>query len=148
LLAAHFIQRFRQPGSTRGFRLNPEQMEGLKQYDWPGNIRELQNAIERATIVSRGGPLRLDLALSPSTSSADSVPSQVEVGEEPAFVPAEEWKQRERRNLLAALKSANWRIYGPGGAAELLGLKPTTLTSQMKALGIRQPSDKRTRTSR
>jgi transcriptional regulator with GAF, ATPase, and Fis domain len=67
----------------------------------------------------------------------------MEPAEEPEFVSAEDWKQRERRNILAALKRADWRIYGPGGAAELLGLKPTTLTSRMKAMKIKRASNKK-----
>ncbi len=144
LLAAHFLQQARPRPRARGnFRLTPEQIERLQQYDWPGNIRELQNVIERATIVSRGGPLRLDLALPPFTPPAEPTPTKMEPAEEPEFVSAEDWKQRERRNILAALKRADWRIYGPGGAAELLGLKPTTLTSRMKAMKIKRASNKK-----
>jgi hydrogenase-4 transcriptional activator len=144
MLAAHFLQRARLPGSGRAFRLTPEQMERLKQYDWLGNIRELQNIIEPATIVSRRGHLRLDQALPALTPAVEIVSTEVDPAEEPEFLSAEDRKQRERRNLVAALKSANWRIYGQGGAAELLGLKPTTLNSRMKALKIRRLSGKKT----
>src|SRR5260221_1141939 len=142
LLAAHFLQQARPRPRARGnFRLTPEQIERLQQYDWPGNIRELQNVIERATIVSRGGPLRLDLALPPFTPPAEPTPTKMEPPEEPEFVSAEDWKQRERRNILAALKRADWRIYGPAGAAELLGLKPTPRPSRRKAMKIKRATN-------
>ena len=140
LLAAHFLRRARIPGRSRPFRLTPEQMERLKQYDWPGNIRELQNVIERAIIVSRAGPLRLDLALPAFAPSLESIQSEAQPDEEREFLSAQDWKHRERQNLVAALKSANWRVSGRGGAAELRGLRPTTLTSRMKALKIKRPS--------
>ena len=143
LLAAHFLRCIRLPNSGRAFRLTPEQIERLKQYDWPGNIRELQNVIERAAIISRRGPLRLDLALPHFTAAAEIVPTKVEPSEERQFLSDEDWKHRERQNLIGALKSANWRIHGRGGAAELLGLKPTTLSSRMKAMNIRRPSGKK-----
>jgi transcriptional regulator with GAF, ATPase, and Fis domain len=140
IVAAQFLQQARPPGySGKSLRLTPEQIERLQQYDWPGKIRELQNVLERALIVSRAGPLRLDLALRPFTpTAAESTPVKTEATEEPEFVSAEDWKQRERQNLQAALKRANWRIYGPGGAAELLGLQPTTLTSRMRAMKIKR----------
>ncbi len=145
LLAAHFLQQARPLGrGRRSVRLTPEQIDRLQQYDWPGNIRELQNVLERALIVSQGGPLRLDLALPPFTpNAAEPTPARTRPADEPEFVSAEDWKQRERRNILAALKHADWRIYGPSGAAELLGLKPTTLTSRMKAMKIKRPSAKK-----
>jgi transcriptional regulator with GAF, ATPase, and Fis domain len=60
-----------------------------------------------------------------------------QTGQDPAVIPDQEWRRRERENLLAALKRSGGRIYGPGGAATLLGLKPSTLSSRMKALGIK-----------
>jgi transcriptional regulator with GAF, ATPase, and Fis domain len=97
-------------------------------------------------ILAEGGRLRLDLALTgalpPRHGGAQPVPA---VRGSPLnrsdVVTAAEIRRRERDNLVAALERARWKIYGSGGAAELLGLKPTTLTSRMKALGIRRPRD-------
>lgn len=113
----------------------------LLAYHWPGNIRELQNVIERAMILSGNGPLRLDLegaagARQESKSEADDEP-----GRERPFVTDKEIRERERRNLIAALEHARWRVSGPGGAAELLGLRPTTLNYRIKAFGLRRPAE-------
>jgi transcriptional regulator with GAF, ATPase, and Fis domain len=125
LLAAHFLQQARpRPHSQRKFRLTPDQIERLQLYDWPGNMRELQNVLERAVILSRRGPLRLDLALSPFTPVTEPTPTKIESAKEPEFLNVEDWKHRERQNILAALKRADWKIYGAGGAGALLGLKP------------------------
>ncbi len=149
LLAEHFLQQIR---STRrggkSFRLTSGQIERLQQYDWPGNIRELQNVLERAIIVSRGGSLRLDWALPTFTPKTEPTSVKTDGVEESEFVSAEDWKQRERQNILAALKSANWKIYGASGAAELLGLKPTTLASRMKAMKIKRPSGRQSGAAR
>ena len=98
-------------------------------------MRELQNLLERAVILSRDGKLYLDPAWLPSRASSGAPPVQESVGAE--VVPDSEWRRRERQNLEAALKRAGGRIYGPNGAAELLGVKPTTLQSRLRALGIR-----------
>jgi transcriptional regulator with GAF, ATPase, and Fis domain len=139
-LAAHFIKmasaRIKVPAAV----LSAQHLDSLKQYAWPGNIRELQNVIERAVILARGGPLPLDLSgpLSASTIGRQRVKAHLPEPEE-GVVTDSELRQRERRNLLAALTRTRWKIYGPDGAAALLGLKPTTLASRMKALGIERP---------
>ncbi len=142
-LAAHFAAVACRRLGYPAVRLTRRDVHALQRYDWPGNVRELQNVIERAIILSRGGPLRLDVARAentprrpgPRTLSGPAPASSPPVG----IVPAEEWKRRERENVLAALSRADWKIYGPRGAAGLLGLKPTTLISRMKAMGIRRP---------
>ncbi len=112
-------------------------MRTLKRYDWPGNVRELQNVIERAVILSPGEQLRLDTAFAGRRSAEGNQPANGERGAPDEVVPEQEWRRRERANLLAALKRAGGRIYGSAGAAELLGVKPSTLQSRLKALGIR-----------
>jgi transcriptional regulator with GAF, ATPase, and Fis domain len=108
----------------------------LQQYDWPGNVRELQNVIERAVILSKGVRLRLDIALAdipaaaPVTSASDSDMRDV-------ILTDRECRERERANLMNALKRAEGRIYGQGGAAEMLEVNPTTLASRLRALKIR-----------
>jgi transcriptional regulator with GAF, ATPase, and Fis domain len=115
-------------------RVTREQCEALAAYDWPGNVRELQNVIERAVLLSRGGVLSLEFfpdreAWDGAVATSPPVPDEI--------IPEHEWRARERENVQAALNHAGGRVYGPGGAADLLGLKPSTLESRLRALGIR-----------
>lgn len=106
----------------------------LCEYSWPGNIRELQNVIERAAITSQENRLNLDRAL-------PDVPSRPP-GDFPVrrILSASELAEFEKENLLRALDASDWQIAGSGGAAERLGLKPTTLKSRVKALGLSRPA--------
>ena len=97
-----------------------EDMERLQRYAWPGNVRELRNVLERALILSTGPSLRLEM---PTAAAAD----------DGGVLPIDEL---QRRHILKALEVAGGRIRGTGGAAELLGLKPTTLRSRMQRLGL------------
>jgi transcriptional regulator with GAF, ATPase, and Fis domain len=139
-LATHFLQQAAQRHGRQGLRLTARAVKTLEAYPWPGNVRELQHVIERATLLSRGGVLRLDgiLADAGETTVAKSAPSPP-AGFRPV-VPESEWRRRERENVRAALHLSKGRIYGPDGAADLLGVKPTTLISRLKALGLRDPS--------
>jgi len=110
----------------------------LQRYDWPGNVRELQNVIERAVIVSAGGELRLDLPAPAGADVGRYVPvAHADESAAPAVLTYDELKRRERDNILAALRQAGGQVSGPGGAAQLLGVRPTTLASKMKAMRIR-----------
>ncbi len=134
LLATHFIGLSARRMNRPVPRVTPAALARLSAHDWPGNVRELQNVVERAVILAQGGPLDFDL---PSVPAAPRRSGQVAVP--PAvFITREEWKQRERENLQAALVQAKGKVFGPGGAAELLGMKPTTLTSRLKALQIQK----------
>jgi transcriptional regulator with GAF, ATPase, and Fis domain len=117
----------------------------LEAYSWPGNVRELQHVVERAVLLSRGDSLRLDGILTQAVEPTRTTPNVS--GRESAFdVIAEvEWKRREQANLKTALKLAQGRIYGPNGAADILGVKPTTLISRLKALGLRDATRRRRR---
>jgi transcriptional regulator with GAF, ATPase, and Fis domain len=127
-------------GRTMGKTVAPlgaTDVAALRSYSWPGNVRELRNVVERAIITSRSGRLDLDRVLPASE------PSPPRTGTPP---PAEgeilterQLRQLEKDNILAALERAEWRISGEGGAAELLGLSPSTLKSRMKALEVRKP---------
>jgi transcriptional regulator with GAF, ATPase, and Fis domain len=135
LLAAHFVESASKRLNLPRARLRRTDVDRLTAYHWPGNIRELQNVIERAVIVSRGGSLQLDALLpapgagrSPATASAS-----------PAVLSDAALRQRNRENLEVALRECGGRIYGPEGAAARLGIKPTTLASRLKALGINRP---------
>ena len=119
--------------------MTQSQVSILKRQSWPGNIRELKNVMERAVILSTGSRFRLDLALSdsPTEIRLTSAPSAKEPSD---FVTVAEFRELEKANLIAALQHANWIIWGPDGAAEMLGMKPSTLTYQMKTFGIEKAS--------
>jgi PAS domain S-box-containing protein len=138
-IASHFLERTCQDFGHRPLTLSKQQAALLKRYEWPGNIRELKNVIERAVILSRGKVLRLDLAMSDILNPpAGAEPQAKQQGE--ALLTELEIRELERRNMVRALEMAQWRVSGPNGAAELLGVKPTTLTDRMKKLGLRKPS--------
>jgi transcriptional regulator with GAF, ATPase, and Fis domain len=136
LLVAHFMRlasaRFHVPLP----RLHRQELERAQQYDWPGNVRELRNAVERAVIVAQGGAASLDLPMRRRHAPA---PTQTGVASE--VVPEQEWRQRERANILAALRQTRFRVSGRGGAAELLGVNPRTLGSRLKVLGLDRPRE-------
>lgn len=111
-------------------------VQRLQQYDWPGNVRELQHVIERAVITSTGGRLNIELP-----SQAKTARSPEAASANPVVRTDTEIRQIEADNIRAALKATNGKVSGSGGAAQLLGLKSTTLASRIKALGISLPSD-------
>ena len=150
-LAVHFLEQVCREFGRQTPMLTQGQVEALRGYDWPGNVRELKNVIERAVILSRGGALRLDLSL-PETTAVPAPAaasgklavegSAAESVEQPAsaFLTEEQMKEQQRANLIAALNAANWKISGKGGAADRLGMRPTTLTDRMRALRIKRPA--------
>jgi PAS domain S-box-containing protein len=120
--------------------LTPECVRRLTAYPWPGNVRELENVIERAAVTALGGRLNLERAL-PELPSNPAPASQLrDVAGEDRVLSAAELLDLERRNIVRALDTASWRIAGEGGAAALLGMPASTLSSRMKALGIKRPS--------
>lgn len=135
-LAQHFLERNCTELGRDPLRLSKQQVASLQAHDWPGNIRELKNVIERAVILSKGGRARLDLAMpgKTHTHAPDTNTEQYQTD----FVTDRELREREKANMLAALRHARWRIWGADGAAELLGLKPSTLTYRMKVFDIRK----------
>jgi len=138
LLAAHFVESASKRLNLPRARLTRADVDRLTAYDWPGNIRELQNVIERAVIVSRGGQLQLDALLPTPAAGRSPVPASAS----PAVLSDAALRQRNRENLEVALRECGGRIYGPEGAAARLGIKPTTLASRLKALGITRPRDR------
>jgi transcriptional regulator with GAF, ATPase, and Fis domain len=138
LLAAHFVKTSAQKMNTQAPQLTKGNIEQLQAYDWPGNVRELQNVVERAIIFAQTGALSFDfvrLRRATSRGSADLVAPTLRPA--PTILTDSELKRRERDSILSALAQTNGKISGPRGAAELLGMKPTTLASRIKALGLK-----------
>jgi PAS domain S-box-containing protein len=140
MLAVHFLEQVCRDFGRSDLSLTQKQVDAMRRYDWPGNIRELKNVIERAVILSPGKTLRLDLSLRETgLGSADAEESPAADTIEQAFLTDAEMKSRLRDNLVSALNAAGWRISGQDGAAELLGMKPSTLADRMRALGVKRP---------
>ncbi len=142
LLANHFVELSTRDLKCAKPRLTRAAVAKLQSYHWPGNIRELRNVIERAVILAHGGVLDFDLPMAlQSTSSPRPNPRPLADVERahPNFLTEVELQRRERENLLVILETANWKIKGPEGAAELLGVKPTTLLSRMSKWGFKKP---------
>ncbi|HEV2964864.1 MAG TPA: sigma 54-interacting transcriptional regulator [Candidatus Angelobacter sp.] len=144
LLVEHAMRQASHRMNLKCTSLTPHQIEQLQRYDWPGNIRELHNVLERAVIISQGGPLRLDLVLGnlPAGKITPCIPGPPSLATF-SCMTHEEMKIRERENMLLALERTGWKIYGPGGAAELLGLKPNTLAARLNAMGIKRRDSER-----
>jgi DNA-binding NtrC family response regulator len=139
LLAGHFVELLvKELGCPRP-RLTQTGVEALQRYDWPGNIRELRSVIERAVIFAAGGALQFDLPL--SDSSPDPIPPVQRVGDRPdqEYLTDSEMQRLERENLFNVLEKTGWKIKGTDGAAELLGVKPTTLISRIEKMGLKRP---------
>ena len=141
-LAQDFLDKTCKDFGREPMKLTRGQAAKLRQYDWPGNVRELKNVIERAVILSPGNVLRLEASL-PEAALTDAEPAPGKEGEA-TFLTEKEMRDFQKNNLVAALKQSDWRVSGSGGAAELLGVKPTTLADRIRTYGISKPS-RRTR---
>ncbi|MDH3772077.1 MAG: sigma 54-interacting transcriptional regulator, partial [Nitrospirota bacterium] len=138
LLATTFMAHVRKKLNCTGRELIQAEVLKLQNYHWPGNVRELQNIIERAVISSRCGSVKFDLPV-PQASGTSFKTTIKKNGDNPSEVLTEEdMRLREKANIETALKQTDWKIYGTGGAAELLGIKPTTLLSRIKKMGIQK----------
>jgi formate hydrogenlyase transcriptional activator len=120
LLVRHFVEEYGARMSKQISRISDDSMDALKSYSWPGNIRELQNFMERAVILTRGDVLELP-----------PLPSRVLTRNEPVTL-----RESERHHLLKALEATNWVVGGPFGAAARLGMPRTTLVARMQKHGI------------
>lgn len=148
LLAQFFLERFAaQSGKRFGGGIEPATVERLVSYSWPGNIRELQNVIERAVILCGGSEfLTIDptifqsgrAAAGTATGNGAAVVAPLTVTTRPAG-PPRSLDDLGRAHITATLESTNWQIEGERGAAKILGLHPNTLRSRMKKLGIERP---------
>ncbi len=140
ILAEVFLQKAANRFNRNIKRLSQGNIMSLQAYDWPGNVRELLNVIERAVITSRAGAIRFDLPQPNSDKSrqskAHNAPADSSSTPSSTVIPDAEMKRRDRDNILAALEQTSWRVHGPGGAAELLGVRPTTLASRIKRMKL------------
>ena len=126
LLVMHFVRKFSKKLGKRFDGVSNATMDRLTRYSWPGNIRELENVIERATILAKGPMLQIDNAFL-HTDPAPQPPA------------ADTLEEIERAHILRILHTMNWVIEGTQGAAARLGLHPNTLRSRMHKLGIKKP---------
>ena len=129
LLARHFLAKHLARAHRPPAAFRPADEARLREHDWPGNVRELDHVIERAVILSRKGPIDLDLAL---PNRAPTAKRRSEILRE------EDVRRIEKDNLLLALDRAKGRVSGAGGAAEMLGIKASTMRDRLRALGIRR----------
>ncbi|MDP6523876.1 MAG: sigma 54-interacting transcriptional regulator [Kiritimatiellia bacterium] len=118
-----FVNEFATNMGKQIETISQTSIDALREYPWPGNIRELRNVIERAMIVARGPSLKVR----PPAKSAQSLPGDVSLDEV------------QRRHICSVLESSNWRIRGNRGAAKILGINPSALESRMAKLGIKRP---------
>jgi formate hydrogenlyase transcriptional activator len=130
-LVTHFVEIFGRRMCREIEHIPPETMSALSSYQWPGNIRELQNLIERAVILSNDGVL-------PNSLPAAGT-QRVTVASAASTAPVTTLKDSERTLIQRTLEGAGWVIGGPKGAAAKLGLKRTTLIHKMQKLGISRP---------
>lgn len=136
-LATQFLNNICREFGRDPLKLTRLQLDQLSSYNWPGNIRELKNVIERAVILTKGQKLRLDLAM-PDHIHRDTPVNKPSAGsiEQTKLLTDADFREQEKMNMIAVLKSTNWRISGTNGAAELLGVKPSTLAYRMKVYRI------------
>ena len=128
LLVQAFVDKFAKKMGRKITKIPDDVITTLQNYNWPGNIRELQNLIERAVILSQGDELELDDTL--ANKQVKSVPTN------DSGTSAQTLEDVERQHIISALEDTNWKISGAQGAAERLGINPSTLRSRMQKLAI------------
>ena len=124
LLTDHFVKIFNHKLGKNITRISATTIKQLQKYSWPGNIRELENVIERAVIISNGSSLTVEPLLKPDFEENEEL------------LPLSEY---ERRYIIKVLEKTYWRVEGPDGAAKILDMNPETLRSRMRKLGIKRP---------
>jgi DNA-binding NtrC family response regulator len=139
LLATHFIDlSVKEFGCARPI-LTRLGVELLQKYDWPGNIRELRNVIERAVILAQGGPIAFDVPENGASIDLSALKQTSNERGEAKFLTEADIRRRECENIFVVLQKTGWKIKGADGAARLLGVKPTTLISRIKRMGLVRP---------
>ena len=128
ILANFFLSKFSKDMGKRIDGIADSSMERLMNYSWPGNIRELQNVIERAVVLAREPVIKIDESLEERTFEEDAGAAESGTLEDV-----------ERAHIIRVLEDTNWVVHGKNGAALILGMNPDTLRSRMKKLGIKRP---------
>lgn len=136
-LAQHFLEQTCTDFGREGLTLTRAQTANLRAYDWPGNVRELKNVIERAVILSPGSVLRLDLSM-PGLKVGFGPGAEAALASNEIMTDTD-MRDFQKANTIRALKEANWKVSGVGGAAELLGVRPTTLADRIRTYEIKKP---------
>jgi formate hydrogenlyase transcriptional activator len=149
LLVRYFVQTFSRRQNKTVEYIPADVMDALVNYSWPGNIRELENLIERAVLLSTGKELRVPIGeLKAATAAFSAVagaseqpssPETIAAGSNFSTTPLATLEDADRQHILRALRQTKWRIAGPQGAASLLGMKRTTLQARIRKLGIKRP---------
>jgi transcriptional regulator with GAF, ATPase, and Fis domain len=136
LLTAHFLKLIGRRFGRADLRISEADVARMRDYTWPGNVREMQNVLERAVITASGSQVRVELPeqFCPQAPSCTTI----ERGES-EITTDQQRRQRDRAVILQALQRSGGKVFGPGGAAEILGVKPTTLASRIKRWGIVVP---------
>ena len=136
-LAQHFLLQTCVDFGREALTLTRAQTENLRAYSWPGNVRELKNVIERAVILSTGKVLRLDLSMPGLKADIDAIAGAAVVND--SVLNENDMREFQKNNTLKALKQSNWKVSGAAGAAELLGVRPTTLADRIRTMKIKKP---------
>jgi formate hydrogenlyase transcriptional activator len=136
IIANKFIEKFSIRNKMKLSPLTEVQMNLLRSHSWPGNIRELQNIVERAAILAESGVLDLSAMLA---GTAATKKTSNNFDDDDRILTKEEFVEFEKRNIIKALKAANWKVSGKSGAAAILNMIPSTLSSRIGALGIKMP---------
>jgi formate hydrogenlyase transcriptional activator len=149
LLVRYFVQTFSRRQNKTVEYIPADVMDALVNYSWPGNIRELENLIERAVLLSKGKELRVPIgelkaataafSAAAGASEQSAIPMAIAAAPNASSAPIATLEDADRQHILRALRQTNWRIAGPQGAATLLGMKRTTLQARIRKLGIKRP---------
>jgi formate hydrogenlyase transcriptional activator len=149
LLVRYFVQTFSRRQNKTVEYIPADVMDALVNYSWPGNIRELENLIERAVLLSPAKELRVPIgelkaataAFSAAAGASEQLANPMAITTVPNALssPIATLEDADRQHILRALRQTNWRIAGPQGAATLLGMKRTTLQARIRKLGIKRP---------
>jgi PAS domain S-box-containing protein len=136
LIAERFVESLCLKMGRPEVKLSEQVKQCLLSQSWSGNVRELQNVLERALIMSRPGCLDLDRGIS---VEVESPCRELEMSQDGAILTVSQFQDLERSNAIRALEACGWKISGDDGAAVILGMKPSTLTSRLKVLGVERP---------
>jgi len=135
LLAQHFLNRAKERANKRALRIPLSQLEKLKNYSWPGNIREMENIIERQVILAKNDSLRFEF-FDHTDARTDEYESREDSHSYGQVKTEYDFRELEKENLVKALRQARGKVSGENGAAQLLAIPSTTLSSKLKKFGL------------